>query len=474
MKTPPIVVTLLMTMIVATPASAELKPNHYKATVVRAKADVFSGPGGQYYRTGVLTEGTTVEVHRTAGGYLGVRPPEGSFSWAPGDDLQEVEPGIAEVQRDGVPSRVGSLLTEDRNVVHIRLAQGERVRVLSRTMIDGAEWAQIAPPAGEFRWVRAEDVSTGSFSIKSSIAVTPVEPVVEEPIAATQAVEEASSEVVIEAPTEKSVEPAPFAAEATPLSEWIQVERVQAASHAEPAGDGGEAPPFEPAPMQQAPVQPAPVQPETGQPAPAQPMAGQAIQPPIAPEPLASGGSFEQQLASLEMELSRRVTQPANLWRLDDIGAGASRLLASAQGPEQHNLAQSLMARTNRFAAIAVRQRLISGSAPPVARTKVTPFASAPSAVTPLPSTNPLPSTTEVTGELRPVVSKREDAPKFALVDASGRVTTFLSPQPGMQLEPLVGKQVSVAGVQAYLPAIRHQHIAATRVAQATATTNTR
>ena len=68
--------------------------------------------------------------------------------------------GLATVTDDRVAARVGSRLSDIRDVIQVRLHRGEVVEVLdARTDRSGHNarvsntWYKIAPPAGEFRWI---------------------------------------------------------------------------------------------------------------------------------------------------------------------------------------------------------------------------------------------------------------------------------------------------------------------------------
>jgi hypothetical protein len=77
----------------------------------------------------------------------------------------------------------------------------------------------------------------------------------------------------------------------------------------------------------------------------------------------------------------------------------------------------------------------------------------------------------ETTGRLATVVSRRPDAPRWALVDDSNNVLVFVTPQAGVNLAPLVGQQVSVRGARGYMPEYQRPYLVAaearTRIAAA-------
>jgi hypothetical protein len=71
------------------------------------------------------------------------------------------------------------------------------------------------------------------------------------------------------------------------------------------------------------------------------------------------------------------------------------------------------------------------------------------------------PSTLETTGRLATVVSRRPDAPRWAIVDNNNAVLAFVAPQSGLNLAPLVGQQVSVRGAQGYMPEYKRPYVVA-------------
>ncbi|MGA0040697.1 MAG: hypothetical protein ACO3NZ_12680, partial [Pirellulales bacterium] len=143
-----------------------------------------AGPSNDFYPTGRLTRGDVVEVWDfDAAGYAAIRPVEGSFSWIRSDDLQlldeagdvvanevgedtppaNMQPRVGVILHDGVVSRIGSQLNDCRHAAQVRLEAGERVLVLETVEVKRGRypgtWLRIEPPAGEFRWVLAADLT---------------------------------------------------------------------------------------------------------------------------------------------------------------------------------------------------------------------------------------------------------------------------------------------------------------------------
>lgn len=138
------------------------------------------GPGERFYATGALTSAEEVTVYRRApGGWLAIRPPEGSFSWIRNEDLREHESAkTAEVVRDGAVAWVGTSRGEQHDRWQVRLHLGEMVRLIGpaeRRSMHGRPadwWRRIAPPPGEFRWIRERDLQLPPGRVQLASAQT--------------------------------------------------------------------------------------------------------------------------------------------------------------------------------------------------------------------------------------------------------------------------------------------------------------
>ena len=67
-------------------------------------------------------------------------------------------------------------------------------------------------------------------------------------------------------------------------------------------------------------------------------------------------------------------------------------------------------------------------------------------------------------GFLRPVVSRRPDAPRYALVDRRGDVLTFITPAPDMNLQPQLGHRIGVTGTRGFMPDYNRPHVMVQRI----------
>ncbi|MBA3484858.1 MAG: hypothetical protein H0T51_23920, partial [Pirellulales bacterium] len=70
----------------------------------------------------------------------------------------------------------------------------------------------------------------------------------------------------------------------------------------------------------------------------------------------------------------------------------------------------------------------------------------------------------DAVGTLKPVVSRRDQAPRYALVDDHGDVVTFVTASADVNLQPFVGKRIGVRGNRGFMPEYRRAHVTASRV----------
>ncbi len=139
------------------------------------------GPGWDYYCTQQLVRGTQVEVYRhEPDGWLAIRPPGGSFSWLPARQVERAaDRRVGKVLIDGAVAWVGSDVgSVTQHKWQVRLERNEQVEILGeRSLSVGPGFAtetyyQIAPPAGEFRWIHAEQATAPGAVAHRSAART--------------------------------------------------------------------------------------------------------------------------------------------------------------------------------------------------------------------------------------------------------------------------------------------------------------
>ncbi|MCH2179053.1 MAG: hypothetical protein MK106_09635 [Mariniblastus sp.] len=163
--------TLLLTLLFGLSTAANLACAQnmvefpYQANVISDEALVHSGPGDVHYPTDQLSAGALVEVYRhDPGGWCAIRPVVGSFSMVPRESIEEMEEALGRVTKDGVPAWVGTRMgNASEPMWQVKLKQGETVEILGKLKWDSPDeppvnWYQIAPPAGEFRWIKISEI----------------------------------------------------------------------------------------------------------------------------------------------------------------------------------------------------------------------------------------------------------------------------------------------------------------------------
>jgi hypothetical protein len=137
----------------------------YQAKIKSKTGKIYSGPGLVHYATGELSTGEMVEVYRhDPGGWCAIRPPAKSFSLVPAAEIEELDDSLGKVLSADVQAWVGTELGPvETPLWQVKLKSGEQVELLGVVHWPDPEgfstsWYQIAPPAGEFRWMRQEDL----------------------------------------------------------------------------------------------------------------------------------------------------------------------------------------------------------------------------------------------------------------------------------------------------------------------------
>jgi len=428
-----------------------------------------SGPGDDFYPTERLVRGAEVEVWAIdEAGWCAVRPVAGSSSWMRAGDV-EAETAAARpadggprrdyvgmVVTDGAVARVGSQLNDLRHVSQVALEAGERVRVIEEVTVPhgrhAGAWVRIEPPAGEFRWARGEDLA-----LPEGLALEVEQPAATAGLAAAgealAAIREAGS-AVSQAVAEIDVAPAGPAPVEPPgllpsgnsfarlVSGWL------------PRGTNV----FDPAAVA----------------APAAVGAGAMAVP-------------ADELADIDLALSLAVTGSSADWNLAPLRERLRIVSARAASPAERTRAQAIDARLARFEAIQSGQKALAQTAPGSAEpvriggmwSSLSALGSRPIRPGVLPGGAPAggqptwtpPDQAETTGRLATVISRRPEAPRWALVDDQNNVIVFVTPQPGVNLAPLVGQQVTVRGAKGFMPEYKRPYLVAaearTRIATA-------
>jgi hypothetical protein len=153
----------------------------YTARVTKPETMVRARPSAapNVYATNRLPQGTVVEVIQNRDlpdGWLGIRPPAGSFSWINMLVLDPTSNATVWVVRaapdDPVPVRYGSdLIHEEPTIDGAKLSRGAQVIAVGRPLVgpDG-KWLPIESPPGEVRYILAADVTPATGSTAAPAA----------------------------------------------------------------------------------------------------------------------------------------------------------------------------------------------------------------------------------------------------------------------------------------------------------------
>ncbi|MFM8952524.1 MAG: hypothetical protein ACKOOF_05595 [Planctomycetaceae bacterium] len=450
--------------------------------VAAAHAYLRAGPSDDFYPTERLTCGTPVEVWAFGeSGYCAVRPVRGSSSWMRRCDVEcptaSASAGVTPapiagvVVTDGAIARVGSQLNDLRHVTQVALEAGERVTVIeSVTIPEGrhaGEWVRIEPPAGEFRWARVEDLA---LPPELAGAIEPVEPPAGAGLAAAgdaiAAIRDAGH-AVQQAVAEMN---APAGEQAAARGNHDQPLQPIAGQAVAPAGE----------PAQPSLLNPLPLATKMFAgwlPRGTNVFDGQGSVVPTAVSAGAAATSADE-LTDIDLALSLAVAGPTESWNLAPLRERLRLAAARATSESERTRAVAVDARLARFEAIQARQKALAADQPADASSlqlggmwsSLSALGSRPVRPGVLPGGAPAggqptwtpPDQIETTGRLATVISRRPDAPRWALVDGQNNVLVFVTPQPGVNLAPLVGQQVSVRGAKGYMPEYKRPYLVAT------------
>lgn len=141
----------------------------YSATLV-ADTEVKAGASNSdnLYATNRLRKGDIVEVVKELeGGWLGIKPPPGSFSWINMRFVQQIPQArgmwmvVAHPEAE-VPLLIGSTMTENKKptVQGAKLKRGAQLRSIgNQQMAEDGYWLPVESPSTEVRYIRAEAVA---------------------------------------------------------------------------------------------------------------------------------------------------------------------------------------------------------------------------------------------------------------------------------------------------------------------------
>lgn len=447
--------------LLALPAYGEQK-FPYTAYINADDVYVRSGPGGDYYPTSKLRTGDPVEVYRhDPGGWYAIRPTEGSFAWVSGRFLQVGEDGLATVTGDRVAARVGSDFSDIRDVIQVRLHQGEIVEVLGTKELGGdaesGTWYKIAPPSGSFRWVFGKFVDADFH--RSGVRKTPSDysPLVE---AARPATENVARTSPLSGEPSASAPAATASPGADPSGADVQIAEFPSDSARPTPRSPGPAPagPSHPATTGSGPIaSEAPVRYTNKFVDPASDPEGTATMRRLSPE------EFQAELEEIDVELSVMLAEEPTVWKLDELVLRSQSLMAEAETAVERGRVRLLANKIAQSDDIKRRYDAV-GTARTVAERQnrqLSDLAETRDRARPQLAS---PGRFDGDGRLVRVVPPKMGAPRYALVDPKGDLRCYVTPAPGLNLNYYVGRQIGINGMRGYLADGQAQHVTAKHV----------
>lgn len=175
---------LVLVFLAATSLSAQAQTTSRFAFISVPEVEVRAGRSldPKIYPTNRLRFNETIEVIDEKDGWVGIKPPRGSFSWidrskvdtVAGSTINYVVTGPAGTK--SVETLIGSELNGEKmpTIAGVSLGRGAQVTSFFQPLKDGdKQWLKIDPPEGEVRWVPREAVG----GLPTAPSVPPTGPV---------------------------------------------------------------------------------------------------------------------------------------------------------------------------------------------------------------------------------------------------------------------------------------------------------
>ena len=472
----------------------------YQAMVITENAKVYSGPDSVHYATDELPRDAVVEVYRhDPGGWCAIRPPNDSFSLVPESAVVKRSDELGMVIQEGVQAWVGTRLgTVENPLWQVKLRQDEEVAILGEASWPNPEgystiWYQIAPPAGEFRWIQMSDLRLpkGLNQLPTVVENEPAKantanliesqlPPAANPVIRQSSYQEADQQPVLtdpafedEAPSDQAHDQVPNELDLNPPSGnaetvnrgWRQASRPIRLADNRSVIDRSK--PFKTPALDTPVIGAAPLTNNddaasldgrqhrfntfsTTEKKPREENSPKLV----AVEPIS--GPVSERIRKLELQLSTEMQKPPAQWDMESILRQTTSIVSSTNEVREREHAQRLQQKIRNCVSIQTRY----GDA----------FSGQPNR---LPVSKPAPSTLEVQlgstydahGWLNQLVRDNGRlSPTYVLEDRNGKITHHIGASPGLNLQRYVKKKVGVIGRRGYHQKLGLDHVTAERV----------
>ncbi len=471
---------------------AERQKTPYKAYIASDGVYVRSGPGKNYYPTMKLPLGAEVEVYRhDPGGWYAIKPPEESFTWVAARYVEVDEDGLGTIKGEQVAARVGSTFSDIRDVIQVRMYEGEVVEILGEKQFTGTseagKWYRVAPPSGEFRWVfgRLVDANYMTSGVRSTAGTTspllipprpPARPQkdVQEKLEEPAHLSDLDNDSDVAGDTDFAViepgvldlseeriggsevefEPKPrqadwVAADGTgaDLSEPRPIRPERAATYEEPAKAAAEASTR----PKKSTGYVSPRLPELNEPEEDERARPRAVDRPLLP--------FGESLDRLEFELARMLSEEPTVWSFTELDIQAQSLLERARTALERGKVRLLLKKIaqsddvkQRYAKFVDTEVQLDRREERLDGLRDEPKWNDSEGTTA--SARPTAKRYDGYGRLGRIITSEPNAPRYALVDDknNNKVNCYVTPAPGVNLDYYVGRRIGVVGASNYMP----------------------
>ena len=197
----------------------------------------------------------------------------------------------------------------------------------------------------------------------------------------------------------------------------------------------------------------------------AAPVAPSVLSTPLPDGPL-SPEQFRREIEAIELELAIVLAEEPEIWSFASLRKRSEALLERADAAVERGHARVLLGKIDRYEGIKQRYESIELAREETERTArlFSGVRTAQRAMVPPPQPA---NRFDGKGRLIEVRAAKPGSPRYALVDERGSITTYVTPSPGMNLRPYVGKQVGITGTRGYVPDQKSQHLMARHIGPA-------
>ncbi len=176
--------------------------------------------------------------------------------------------------------------------------------------------------------------------------------------------------------------------------------------------------------------------------------------------------AFQAEIDAIDLALSSMVVEEPSVWKFDDLENRAEKALDHAQTAVQRGKEPSARCSLDQLAEFESIKRESDNVAQVETSTdrRNRQLVSLADGRPPTGLQQVEGQRFDAQGKLVNVVPTRPNAPPFAIANSDNQVTALVTPAPGVNLRPYIGRQVGVTGQRGFVPELKLPHITVQRV----------